>query len=86
MVYVSRGGVCYENAASLLPNHSCRGALPNHCAGDAQSHRKAAENLLMVMEVNKSLPKVVDQVVENQLQQNPQLAPQQEILQRFLTK
>src|SRR5207249_1546385 len=54
--------------------------------GDQQSHRKAAENLLLVMEVEKSLPKIVEQVVENQLQQNPQLAPQREILQRFLTK
>jgi hypothetical protein len=54
--------------------------------GDAQSHRKAAENLLIVMEVDKSLPQIAAQVVENQLQQNPQLAPQREILQRFLTK
>ena len=54
--------------------------------GDAQSHRKAAENLLLVMEVDKSLPKIAEQVVENQLQQNPQLAPQREVLQRFLTK
>ena len=54
--------------------------------GDQQSHRKAAENLLLVMEVEKSLPKIADQVVENQLQQNPQLAPQREILQRFLMK
>src|SRR6266567_3284746 len=54
--------------------------------GDAQSHRKAAENLLIVMEVDKSLPKIADQVVENQLQQNPQLAPQRDIMQKFLTK
>ncbi len=54
--------------------------------GDEPSHRKAAENLLLVMEVEKTLPKIADQVVENQLQQNPQLAPQREILQRFLTK
>jgi hypothetical protein len=54
--------------------------------GDAQSHRKAAENLLIVMEVDKSLPQIANQVVENQLQQNPQLAPQRDILQRFLTK
>src|SRR5215468_11912837 len=53
--------------------------------GDEQSHRKAAENLLIVMEVDKSLPKIVDQVVENQMQQNPQLAAQREVLQRFLT-
>ena len=58
---------------------------PYVALGDAQSHRKAAENLLLVMEVDKSLPKIAAQVVENQLQQNPQLAPQREILQRFLT-
>ena len=54
--------------------------------GDAQSHRKAAEKLLMVMEVDKSLPKIAEQVVDTQVQQNPQLAPQREVLQRFLTK
>ena len=54
--------------------------------GDAQSHRKAAENVLMVMEVDKSLPKIADQVVETQLQQNPQLAPQRDIMQKFLNK
>ena len=53
--------------------------------GDEQSHRKAAENLLLVLEVDKSLPKVVEQVVDNQVQHNPQLAPQREVLQRFLT-
>lgn len=62
------------------------GLSPVVALGDAQSHRRAAENLLLVMEVDKSLPKVVDQVVENQMQQNPQLAPQREVLQRFLTK
>src|SRR5919198_194438 len=59
---------------------------PCIAVGDAQSHRRAAENLLIVMEVDKSLPKIVDQVVETQMQQNPQLAPQREVLQRFLTK
>jgi hypothetical protein len=54
--------------------------------GDAQSHRIAAENLLIVMEVDKSLAPLAEQVVENQLQQNPQLAPQRDVLQRFLTK
>jgi uncharacterized protein len=54
--------------------------------GDEQSHRKAAETLLIVMEVDKSLPKIAAQVVETQLQQNPQLAPQRDVLQRFLTK
>src|SRR5215510_12436795 len=54
--------------------------------GDTQSHRKAAENLLIVMEVDKNLPKVVEQVVENHMQQTPQLASQRDVLQRFLTK
>jgi hypothetical protein len=62
------------------------GLSPVIALGDAQSHRRAAENLLMVMEVDKSLPKVVEQVVENQIQQNSQLASQREVLQRFLTK
>ena len=62
------------------------GLSPVVALGDAQSHRKAAENLLIVMEVDKSLPQIANQVVENQLQQNPQLAPQRDILQRFLTK
>ena len=53
--------------------------------GDEQSHRKAAENLLLALEVDKSLPKVVEQVVETQVQHNPQLAPQRDVLQRFLT-
>ena len=59
---------------------------PFVAVGDEQSHRKAAENLLTVMEVGKSLPKIAQEVVETQLQQNPQLAPQRDILQRFLNK
>ena len=71
--------------------YSCLITLALMCSpyvalGDEQSHRKAAETLLMVMEVDKSLPKVVEQVVENHMQQTPQLAPQREVLQRFLTK
>ena len=62
------------------------GLSPVVALGDEQSHRKAAENLLIVMEVDKSLPQIVEQVVETQMQQNPQLASQREILQRFLTK
>jgi hypothetical protein len=62
------------------------GLSPVVVLGDAQSHRKAAETLLIVMEVDKSLPQIANQVVETQLQQNPQLAPQREVLQRFLTK
>jgi hypothetical protein len=61
------------------------GLSPVVAQGDEHSHRKAAETLLLVMEIDKTLPKIVEQVVENQVQQNPQLAPQREVLQRFLT-
>src|SRR5262245_55363262 len=54
--------------------------------GDEHSPRTAAENLLMVMDVDKSLQPLADQVLEKQLQHNPQLDPQREVLQRFLTK
>ena len=43
------------------------GLSPVVALGDAQSHRQAAETLLIAMEVDKSLPKVVEQVVENQV-------------------
>ena len=54
--------------------------------GDEKSHRKAAENLLIVTNVDKSLPKIVEQVLASQLQQNPQLTPYREVIQRFLNK
>ena len=59
---------------------------PSVTLGDAQSHRKAAEALLLAMEVDQSLPQMTAQVVEMQVQQNPQLASQREVLQRFLSK
>ena len=72
--------LCYCLITVALVLHPCI------AVGDEQSHRKAAENLLIVMEVGKSLPKIAQEVVETQLQQNPQLAPQRDILQRFLNK
>jgi hypothetical protein len=71
--------------------YSCliTGALalsPVVALGDVHSHRKAAETLLLAMEVDKSLPQMTAQVVDIQIQQNPQLASQREVLQRFLTK
>jgi uncharacterized protein len=59
---------------------------PSVSVGDEPSHRKAAANLLMVMEVDKSMPKLADQLVENQMQQNPQLAAQREVFQQFFQK
>ena len=59
---------------------------PSVSVGDQQSHRRAAENLLIVMEVDKSLPKLAEQLVESQLKQNPQFAPQRDIFQTFFNK
>ena len=62
------------------------GLAPIVALGDDSSHRTAAENLLIVMEVDKSMQPLAEHVLENQLQHNPQLAPQRETLQLFLTK
>ena len=59
---------------------------PSVSVGDAPSHRKAAETLLTVMEVDKNLSKLAEQVTEAQLQQNPQLAPHRDVMQKFLHK
>lgn len=59
---------------------------PCVAVGDEKNHRKAAENLLVVMEVDKSFPKLVEQLVESQLKQNPQLASQRDVFQRFFNK
>jgi uncharacterized protein len=59
---------------------------PSVSRGNEQSHRQAAENLLIVMEVDKRLPVLAEQLVESQLKQNPQLASQRDIFQKFFTK
>src|SRR5215510_7254086 len=59
---------------------------PSVSRGNEQSHRKAAENLLIVMEVDKRLPMLVEQLVESQLKQNPQLASQRDIFQKFFNR
>jgi hypothetical protein len=59
---------------------------PALSVGDQQSHRKAAETLLIVMEVDKNMPKLASQLVETQIQQNPQLAAQRDVIQQFFNK
>jgi hypothetical protein len=59
---------------------------PVVAVGDEQSHRKAAETLLLVMEVDKSLPPLADHLVETQMQQNPQFAAQRDVFQQFFKK
>jgi hypothetical protein len=59
---------------------------PSVSRGNEQSHRKAAENLLIAMEVDKSLPRLAEQLAESQIKQNPQLASQRDIFQKFFNK
>jgi uncharacterized protein len=59
---------------------------PSVSKANEQSHRKAAETLLIVMEVDKSMPHLADQLVESQMQQNPQLAAQRDVIQQFFHK
>jgi hypothetical protein len=61
-------------------------SYPVIAMGDQQSHRKAAENLLIVMEVEKNLPLLADQLVESQLTKNPHLVSQRDIFQKFFHK
>ena len=58
---------------------------PGVSGGDDHSHRQAAETLLLVLGVDKSLPQIATHMLDNQLKQHPQLTPQREVLQRFLT-
>src|SRR5262245_52662230 len=54
--------------------------------GEDHSHRKAAENLLVVMEAERHLQELATQVLEAQLTQHPQLAAHRDVMQRFLSK
>jgi hypothetical protein len=54
--------------------------------GDAQSHRKAAETLLSVLETEKLLQRLAEEVVAAQIQQNPQLGSHRDLLQQFVQK
>jgi uncharacterized protein len=80
-----------EDAVMRMTLYSCLLTLALVChpavsRGNEQSHRKAAENLLIVMEVEKNLPLLAAHLVETQLQQNPQLVSQRDIFQKFFNK
>jgi hypothetical protein len=53
---------------------------------DEKSHRKAAENLLKEMNMEKQLVASIDQMVDLQVKTNPQLAPFKEVMKKFLNK
>lgn len=59
---------------------------PISARADEASHKKAAENLLSLMGMEKLLNQSVDQMLQMQVQQNPQLAPFQAQMKAFLNK
>ncbi len=59
---------------------------PATIRADEASHRKAAESLLSMMEMDSMLNQSVDQMLAMQVQQNPALAPYQAQMKAFLNK
>ena len=59
---------------------------PMTARADEASHRKAAETLLGLMDMESLLAQSVDQMVQIQAQQNPAIAPYQAEMKAFLGK
>ena len=59
---------------------------PVTARADQASHRKAAESLLNLMEMDKLISESVDQMLAVQIQQNPTIAPFQTQMKAFLNK
>jgi len=60
--------------------------LPVSSRADEASHRKAAESLLGLMDMEKLLGDSIDQMLQIQVQQNPTLAQYQPQMKAFLAK
>jgi hypothetical protein len=59
---------------------------PATIRADEASHRKAAEALLSMMDMDNLLNQSVDQMLAMQVQQNPAIAPYQAQMKTFLSK
>ncbi len=59
---------------------------PATTRADEASHRKAAESLFALMEMETLLSQSIDQMLAMQVQQNPALAPYQAQMKAFLNK
>jgi hypothetical protein len=59
---------------------------PATIRADDASHRKAAEALLGMMDMDNMLSQTVDQMLAMQVQQNPAIAPYQAQMKTFLNK
>jgi len=61
-------------------------AFPMMSSADQASHLKAAEGLLASININQTMTETVDQMVDNQIATNPQMAPFKEIMRGFFLK
>ena len=53
---------------------------------DDQSRRKAAEDLLVVMNVQQTMDDAIDQMIDMQMKANPQMAPMSNVLKQWAAK
>ena len=53
---------------------------------DDKSHRQAIEELFTVLNLAKTMEMSIEQILEVQMQQNVQLAPYRDVMQKFLHK
>jgi uncharacterized protein len=61
-------------------------AFHSPCWADEASHKKAAENLLLQMDMDDVFNKSTDQLLDMQLKQAPQLAPAKDAMKKFFSK
>ena len=61
-------------------------ALPMMSHADQASHLEAAEDLLASININQTMTETADQMVQNQIAMNPQMAPYKEIMRGFFLK
>jgi len=61
-------------------------AAPGSPLADADSHRQAVEKLFKLTQMQEKINESVDNVLQIQLQQSPQLEPHRQVLNDFLQK
>ena len=60
--------------------------IASSARADEKSHRKAAEELLKTLGVEKLLQSSIDQVLDLQIKSNPQIAPYRDVMKQFFSK
>jgi hypothetical protein len=59
---------------------------PAVARADEASHRKAAESLLSLMDMDSVMSQSIDQMLQMQIKQNPAIAPYEQEMKNFLKK